>query len=116
MPKPAVKPAVYAIRDLIRQEQTSAISDAVLLDRFQRHHDEAAFASLLKRHGPMVLGVCRRVLGQAHDAEDAFQATFMVLLRSGSVLPARQAGRLALYRGPASLPPDSGQTGSTEGL
>jgi RNA polymerase sigma factor (sigma-70 family) len=56
-------------------------SDAALLERFVRHRDEAAFAALVARHGPMVLRLCRRVLADAHAAEDAFQATFLVLAR-----------------------------------
>jgi len=56
-------------------------SDAQLLERFAAQRDERAFAALLERHGPMVMGVCRRVLQDYHAAEDAFQATFLVLAR-----------------------------------
>jgi RNA polymerase sigma factor (sigma-70 family) len=60
------------------------LSDVQLLERFRLRGDEAAFTILMQRHGPMVLGVCRRVLGRASDADDAFQATFLVLLRKAS--------------------------------
>jgi DNA-directed RNA polymerase specialized sigma24 family protein len=66
-------------------------SDAELLDRFIRCRDEAAFTAIVERHGPMVLRLCRRVLGNAHAAEDALQATFLVLARKAGKLP-RPAG------------------------
>src|SRR5947207_10829053 len=61
-------------------------SDAHLLDRFVKKRDEAAFAALMQRHGPMVMGVCRRVLRDAHAADDVFQATFLVLVRKAASL------------------------------
>jgi RNA polymerase sigma factor (sigma-70 family) len=59
-------------------------SDGELLRRFRERRDEAAFEALLGRHGPMVLGVCRRVAGDAHAAEDAFQATFLILAKKAA--------------------------------
>ena len=73
------------LSDLFRNGTPAALSDAELLNRFasrQSEHDETAelaFAALLARHGPMVLRVCRAVLGDRHEVEDAFQATFLVL-------------------------------------
>jgi RNA polymerase sigma factor (sigma-70 family) len=61
-------------------------SDAVLLERFVQGRDEAAFAALVARHGAMVLRSCRRVLGDVQEAEDAFQATFLILARKAPTL------------------------------
>src|SRR5580704_15931951 len=70
----------------IAEEDRSAGSDAELLERFLAGADEAAFTVLVKRHGPMVLAVCRGVLGHVQDAEDALQASFLLLVRrAGSI-------------------------------
>ncbi len=73
-------------------------SDAQLLERFVAGRDEAAFELLLWRHGPAVLGVCQRLLRCPHDAEDAFQATFLVLARKAGSIARREAVGSYLYR------------------
>lgn len=72
-------------------------SDGCLLDRFVTHGDQDAFAALVHRHGPMVLAVCRRVCGDEHLAEDAFQAAFLVLARRAGDVKPREAVRAWLY-------------------
>jgi RNA polymerase sigma factor (sigma-70 family) len=68
-------------------------TDGKLLECFIGRQDESAFEELVRRHGPMVLGVCRRLLNNAHDADDAFQATFMVLVRKArSIVPRELVG------------------------
>jgi RNA polymerase sigma factor (sigma-70 family) len=62
------------------------LSDAQLLESFLSGHDDAAFELIMRRHGPMVLAVCRRILGNPQDIEDVFQATFMVLIRKAGSL------------------------------
>jgi RNA polymerase sigma factor (sigma-70 family) len=66
------------------------MSDGQLLDYYVAQRDEAAFTALVRRHGPMVLGVCQRLLHDPHEAEDAFQATFIVLLRKAGSIARRE--------------------------
>jgi RNA polymerase sigma factor (sigma-70 family) len=88
----ASNPAVLLrhLRRLASQHATDAASDPALLESFVRGRDERAFAALVARHGPMVLRVCRRVLADPHAAEDAFQATFLVLARRAGAIRRRQ--------------------------
>src|ERR671933_518791 len=72
-------------------------SDRELLAGFVERRDEDAFAALVRRHGPMVLAVCRRLLRDPHDAEDAFQATFLVLVRKAAAVRPREAVGSWLY-------------------
>jgi RNA polymerase sigma factor (sigma-70 family) len=77
------------IHKLVAAEHGGAPADGELLERFVRRRDEAAFAALVQRHGPMVLGVCRRVLKDSHDAEDACQAAFLILARRAASIRKR---------------------------
>jgi RNA polymerase sigma factor (sigma-70 family) len=83
--------AMVAIRDLFDWGAMGAWSDSELIERFLAGQDEseAAFRVLIQRHGPMVLGVCRRILGDEHAAEDAFQATFLILVKKAEGLQDR---------------------------
>lgn len=72
-------------------EACPSATDAELVERFALAGDEVAFAALVGRHGGMVLGVCRRALADIHDAEEAFQATFLVLARKAGSLRGRDA-------------------------
>src|SRR5262245_42039573 len=74
------------IRSLVSGPASSGTTDGQLLERFAVRHDEAAFEALLQLYGALVLGVCRRVLNDANDVEDAFQATFLVLVKKAGTL------------------------------
>jgi RNA polymerase sigma factor (sigma-70 family) len=74
-------------------QECGGVTDAQLLERFLARREEIAFEELVRRHGPMVRGVCRRVLGESHAAADAFQATFLVLIRqAASIVPRSRVG------------------------
>ena len=78
--------ALTCLREEAAPRNAAERNDRQLLEDYTRANDQSAFTALVRRHGPMVLGVCRRVLHDPHDAEDAFQAVFLVLARSaGSI-------------------------------
>jgi RNA polymerase sigma factor (sigma-70 family) len=88
MPSSQANPVLRYIRKLAAANATVNLTDRELLERFTSQHDEAAFGALVHRHGPIVLGLCRRILQNEQDAEDAFQATFLALgRRAGSLRP-----------------------------
>ncbi|HEV3262212.1 MAG TPA: sigma-70 family RNA polymerase sigma factor [Gemmataceae bacterium] len=79
------------IHSMVDAQSLAGATDGQLLARFASQRQEAAFAALLRRHGPMVLGVCRRVLRRDHDAEDVFQATFLLLARKAGSIRKRES-------------------------
>ncbi len=89
MPNPAWRKVFQQLRKSALLSDGAGLSDAQLLDGFLSDGDEDAFAALVRRHGPMVFGVCRRLLPSWQDAEDAFQATFLVLARKASAIQPR---------------------------
>jgi RNA polymerase sigma factor (sigma-70 family) len=93
-----MKVASRELQTLFSEGILGGLSDGRLLERFAAHREEAPFEALLRRHGPMVWGVCRRVLRDHHDAEDAFQATFLVLARKGHSIAHRELVANWLYR------------------
>jgi RNA polymerase sigma factor (sigma-70 family) len=92
-----LKHALAQLRSAVRNPDGGGLTDGQLLARFVADRDEAAFAALVRRHGPMVLRVCSRILGNADDAEDAFQATFLVLVRKAASVVKRDAVAGFLY-------------------
>jgi RNA polymerase sigma factor (sigma-70 family) len=91
-------PVLRYLRQAVGAPPAGAVSDADLLARFAAGRDEAAFELLLWRHGGMVFNVCRAVLRDADAAEDAFQATFLVLVRKAGSISRREAVGGWLYR------------------
>jgi RNA polymerase sigma factor (sigma-70 family) len=85
------------LRRTVLPPDGAGLTDGELLEGFVTGRDDAAFAALVRRHAPMVWGVCRRVLPGHHDAEDAFQATFLVLVRKASSVVPREMVANWLY-------------------
>src|SRR5260370_12559927 len=94
------------VRNLLGETKLRQLTDRQLLDRYISQRDEAAFAKLAERHGPLVLRVCQRILHEPHSAEDAFQATFFVLARKAKAIARKNslgpwlygvASRIALH-------------------
>src|ERR1700730_10454442 len=79
MAKTSISPIARMIQRLAEDHRVQSLPDQELLRQFSSSQDEATYAGLLRRHGPMVLEVCRNVAGNEADAEDAFQATFLIL-------------------------------------
>jgi RNA polymerase sigma factor (sigma-70 family) len=97
MPAGPFDGVIRQLRKVALVGQCAQLDDAQLLERFISRRDERAFELLLQRHGSMVLGVCRRVLGNRTDAEDAFQATFVVFVRKAASIRPRSKVANWLY-------------------
>ncbi len=98
MPGGPLSEVIRYLRRVADPGGAAEASDEQLLERFVSLRDESAFEALMARHGPMVLGVCRRILRDAHDADDAFQATFLVLAHKARSIGRPQALGSWLYR------------------
>jgi RNA polymerase sigma factor (sigma-70 family) len=93
-----IDPLLRQLRRAVGEPGPGELPDAVLLGRWVAQRDEAAFELLVRRHGPLVLGVCRRLLADTHDVEDAFQATFLALVRKAGSIGRREAVGSWLYK------------------
>jgi RNA polymerase sigma factor (sigma-70 family) len=88
----------HLLHRLFDEGTAAGLSDAQLAERFARTRDHEAFSALVARHGPMVMAVCRGLLGPSGDADDAFQATFLILLKRIGTFPVGQSLGGWLYR------------------
>src|SRR5437870_10767881 len=88
---------IQRLRGAVFLRDGAGLSDSQLLEAYISRREKAALAALVGRHGPMVWGVCRRVLRNYHDAEDAFQATFLVLVRKAVSIASRELVANWLY-------------------
>ena len=94
----AFGPVARHLRHFVGVQRAREQTDSQLLTRYLTDGADDAFAALLRRHGPLVLGVCRRVLRHEQDAEDAFQATFLTFARHAGSIRATEAVGSWLYR------------------
>src|ERR1051326_2304872 len=88
---------VERLRNTVLAQDEARLTDGQLLTRIVETGDQSAIATIARRHGAMVWGVCRRVLSNHHDAEDAFQASFLVLVRKAASVRKREAVANWLY-------------------
>jgi RNA polymerase sigma factor (sigma-70 family) len=98
MPERPFSSLLRHLQRLAGAAESGVLADGQLLERFVRSRDEAAFEVLVWRHGPMIWGLCRRLLRQDSDAEDAFQATFLTLLRKAASISKRASVASWLYK------------------
>src|SRR5438046_1801110 len=90
MPSNHLNTVIQRLRRAVLVEDGAGLTDGQLLECFLSRRENAALEALVGRHGPMVWGVCRRILHNYHDAEDAFQATFLVLVRKAATVVPRE--------------------------
>src|SRR5260370_662825 len=88
---------IQTLREATLHYDEAGLTDGQLLETYVGSKEEAAFAALVHRHGPMVWGICRRVLRSHQDAEDAFQATFLVLVRKAASIASKELVANWLY-------------------